>query len=128
MLHHRFTVTPPAEWLTALNLICAAPHPREGYEPPAGSPALSCTACGSDVPGPHHEAVASLVPLLWRLSDPLTLAPREDELTTVRIALETLYGNKAAHAPYREASAAWPARLRAGTQAPDLPVQEGVAS
>ncbi|MER6616450.1 hypothetical protein [Streptomyces xantholiticus] len=128
VLHHRFTVAPPAEWLTALNLVCAAPHPREGYEPPAGSPTLSCTACGSDVPGPHHEAVASLVPLLWRLSDPLTLAPREDELTTVRIALETLYGNKAAHAAYREASAAWPARLRAGAQAPDLPVQEGAAS
>lgn len=128
VLHHRFTVAPPAEWLTALNLICAAPRPREGYEPPAGSPTLSCTACGSDVPGPHHEAVASLVPLLWRLSDPLTLAPREDELTTVRIALETLYGNKAAHAAYREASAAWPARLRAGAQAPDLPVQEGAAS
>ncbi|MGW7466048.1 hypothetical protein ACWGJT_15420 [Streptomyces xantholiticus] len=128
VLHHRFTVAPPAEWLTALNLVCAAPHPREGYEPPAGSATLSCTACGSDVPGPHHEAVASLVPLLWRLSDPLTLAPREDELTTVRIALETLYGNKAAHAAYREASAAWPARLRAGAQAPDLPVQEGAAS
>ncbi|MFF8846578.1 hypothetical protein ACF08N_28330 [Streptomyces sp. NPDC015127] len=128
VLHHRFTLTPPAEWLRALNLICAAPHPREGYEPPAGGPVLSCTACGSDVPGPHHEAVASLVPLLWRLSDPLTLAPREDELTTVRIALETLYGNKAAHAAYREASAAWPARLRAGTQAPDLPVEEGAAS
>ncbi|GGT07028.1 hypothetical protein GCM10010271_06790 [Streptomyces kurssanovii] len=128
VLHHRFTVAPPAEWLTALNLICAAPHPREGYEPPVGGPTLSCTACGSDVTGPHHEAVAALVPLLWRLSDPLTLAPREDELTTVRIALETLYGNKAAHAAYREASAAWPARLRAGAQAPDLPVQEGAAS
>ncbi|MFB7368587.1 hypothetical protein ACFC0D_01870 [Streptomyces sp. NPDC056222] len=128
VLHHRFTVSPPGAWLTSLNLICAAPHPREGYEPPAGSPTLSCTACGSDAPGPHHDAVASLVPLLWRLSDPLTLAPREDELTTVRIALETLYGNKAAHAAYREASAAWPARLRAGAQAPDLPVQEGAAS
>ncbi|MEU9859894.1 hypothetical protein AB0D99_03405 [Streptomyces sp. NPDC047971] len=128
VLHHRFTVTPPAAWLTSLNRICAAPHPREGYEPPAGSPTLSCTACGSDAPGPHHDAVASLVPLLWRLSDPLTLAPREDELTTVRIALETLYGNKAAHAAYREASAAWPVRLRAGAQAPDLPVQEGAAS
>ncbi|MFE5970431.1 hypothetical protein [Streptomyces sp. NPDC056463] len=127
-LHHRFTVAPPGAWLAALNVICSAPHPRTGYEPPAGSPFLSCTACGSDLPGPHHDAVASLVPLLWRLSDPLTLAPREDELTTVRIALETLYGNKAAHAAYREASAAWPARLRAGAQAPDLPVQEGAAS
>jgi hypothetical protein len=128
VLHHRFTVDPPASWLTSLNRICAAPHPRDGYQPPAQSPTLSCTACGSDVPGPHHDAVASLVPLLWRLSDPLTLAPREDELTTVRIALETLYGNKAAHAAYREASAAWPARLRAGVQAPDLPVEEGAAS
>ncbi|MFI2367912.1 hypothetical protein [Streptomyces sp. NPDC018833] len=128
VLHHRFTVAPPAGWLTSLNEICAAPHPRVGYQPPAGSPTLSCTACGSDVPGPHHEAVASLVPLLWRLSDPLTLAPREDELTTVRIALETLYGNKAAHGAYREASAAWPARLRAGAQAPDLPVPEGATS
>ncbi|MET9433214.1 hypothetical protein [Streptomyces sp. NPDC006551] len=129
VLHHRFTVVPPHAWLTTLNRICAAPHPREGYAPPAGGPTLSCTACGSDVPGPHHDAVASLVPLLWRLSDPLTLAPREDELTTVRIALETLYGNKPAHAAYRDASAAWPACLRAGTQAPDLPVlPEGAAS
>ncbi|MFE7385378.1 hypothetical protein ACFU9F_34025 [Streptomyces zhihengii] len=127
-LHHRFTTTAPAHWLTTLNTVCAAPRPRPGYEPPAPGAPLSCTACGSDEPSPQHEAVASLVPLLWRLSDPLTLAPREDELTTVRIALETLYGNRAAHAAYREASAAWPARLRAGDQAPDLPVPEGVPS
>ncbi|MGW0465284.1 hypothetical protein ACWDX6_08445 [Streptomyces sp. NPDC003027] len=129
VLHHRFTVVPPHAWLTTLNRICAAPRPREGYQPPAAGPTLSCAACGSDTPGPHHDAVASLVPLLWRLSDPLTLAPREDELTTVRIALETLYGNKPAHAAYRDASTAWPARLRAGAQAPDLPVlPEGAVS
>lgn len=127
-LHHRFTTTAPAPWLTTLNTVCSAPRPRPGYEPPAPVAPLSCTACGSDEPSPQHEAVARLVPLLWRLSDPLTLAPREDELTTVRIALETLYGNRAAHAAYREASAAWPARLRAGDQAPGLPVPEGVPS
>ncbi|TXS48879.1 hypothetical protein [Streptomyces sp. t39] len=124
-LHHRFTGAAPAQWLTTLNTVCSAPRPRPGYRPPAPAAPLSCTACGSDRPSPQHEAVASLVPLLWRLSDPLTLAPREDELTTVRIALETLYGNRAAHAAYREASAAWPARLRAGVQAPGLPVPEG---
>lgn len=125
-LHHRYTLTPPERWLATLNTVCAAPHPRPGHPPPP-SAALSCTACGSDAPDPVHEAVARLVPLLWRLSDPLTLAPREDQLTTVRIALETLYGNRAAHAAYREASTAWPARLRAGTQAPALPVPEGAA-
>lgn len=127
-LHHRFTAAAPARWLATLNTVCSAPRPRQGYEPPPCAPALSCTACGSDRHGVRHEAVASLVPLLWRLSDPLTLAPREDELTTVRIALETLYGNRAAHAAYLEASTAWPARLRAGVQAPDLPVPEGVPS
>ncbi|MET7617787.1 hypothetical protein [Streptomyces sp. NPDC005408] len=127
-LHHRFTTTPPEQWLAALNLICSAPHPREGYEPPGSAVPLSCTVCGSDGPGPHHDAVESLVPILWQLSDPLTLAPREDELTSMRIALETLYGNKAAHAAYREASAAWPARLKAGLQAPDLPISEGSPS
>ncbi|MFF3322622.1 hypothetical protein [Streptomyces sp. NPDC002889] len=127
-LHHRFTTAAPAVWLASINLICSAPHPREGYEPPDTADTVSCTACGGEGPGPQHDAVASLVPLLWRLSDPLTLAPCEDDLTTVRIALETLYGNRAAHAGYREASASWPARLRTGAQAPDLPVPEGSAS
>jgi hypothetical protein len=124
-LHHRFTTTDPAQWLAALNLICSAPHPREDYQPPGAVDTLSCTACGSEGPGPHRDAVNTLVPLVWRLSDPLTLAPREDDLTSVRIALETLYGNKAAHGAYREASTLWPARLRAGVQAPDLPIPEG---
>ncbi|MFF3455030.1 hypothetical protein ACFYXH_11980 [Streptomyces sp. NPDC002730] len=127
-LHHRFTGTSPALWLAALNLICSAPHPREGYEPPDSAGPFSCTACGSEGAGPQHDAVSSLVPILWQLSDPLTLAPCEEDLTSVRIALETLYGNKAANGPYREASAAWPARLRAGVQAPDLPISEGSPS
>ncbi|MFC4607490.1 hypothetical protein ACFO9E_06625 [Streptomyces maoxianensis] len=127
-LHHRFTATPAPQWLAALNHICSAPHPREDYRPPDATGPFSCTACGSEGPGPHHDAVNSLVPILWRLSDPLTLAPREDDLTSVRIALETLYGNKTAHAAYRAASAAWPARLRAGVQAPDLPISEGSPS
>ncbi|WP_267243445.1 hypothetical protein [Streptomyces sp. PR69] len=124
-LHHRFTGAAPESWLTSLNGICAAPHPPEGEQPPDAGVTPLCTVCGSAGPDRVHEAIGTLTRLLWQLSDPLTLAPREDDLNSVRIALESLYGNGADRAAYRAASADWPARLRAGAQAPDLPIPEG---
>jgi hypothetical protein len=116
-LHRLFTRLTPSEWLTAVNIVCAAPRPPgEEIRPPAA---------GTD--DRVRLAIGRLVRVVWRLSDPLTLTPTETELTEVANALEELHGHPGADPDdvYLGAETEWPDQFKQGVQAPDLPIPRG---
>ena len=130
-LHHRFVNAPPEEWLAVVNVVCAAPHPPAG---PRGAARRStdtdCPVCAARGPAdqdplPAHRAISRLVHAVWRLSDPLAQAGTDDDFDRVESALLTLYEHNDEHDVLLAAWREWPARLRDGAQAPDLPIPRG---
>ncbi|TDC20478.1 hypothetical protein E1265_22095 [Streptomyces sp. 8K308] len=128
-LHHQFASTAPEAWLAAVNVVCAAPHPPAG---PRGVTGRSddCPVCAARGPGdedplPAHRAISRLVHAVWRLSDPLTSAGTDDDIDRVESALLTLYEHNDERDVLLAAWREWPARLRDGAQAPDLPIPRG---
>jgi hypothetical protein len=112
-----FTRLPPPEWLTAVNVVCAAPTPPGGEAaPPEAEPE-----------DPVRLAIRRLVRALWRLSDAMTLTPDPVDLREVGSALDQLHAQPGADTQnvYLRAEAAWPERLAEGVQAPDLPIPKG---
>lgn len=106
-LHARLDETDPATWLTAVNVVCAAPHPPPGtvsFQP--------------DQTGGRYGAVHHLVTVLWQASDPLRAEPTGS--TRLRSALNTLYDQR--FEIFNLAAEVWPAKLAEGVRAPDLPV------
>ncbi|WP_329263722.1 hypothetical protein OG223_48680 [Streptomyces sp. NBC_01478] len=124
-LHHRLGHSTPGAWLSAVNIVCAAPRPPAGFEAaPDDGP---CGGCGRDEPAARdevvHRAVARLLESLWVQSDPLN-APCPDRIDQVESALRTLYEHQTTDA-FRQARRHWPTQLLEGVQAPYLTVPEG---
>ncbi|MEV0266530.1 hypothetical protein AB0I49_35015 [Streptomyces sp. NPDC050617] len=146
-MHRRFAEAPPARWLASVNLICAAPHPREALTPVPPDPAVppeppeppepsepselpeppACAACPpGEGPDDVHWAIRRLLTTVWRLSDPLSYAPRPEDIGTVRAELERLHQAKRSEdTTYRHAAQEWAAGLENQTRAPDLRIPEG---
>ncbi|MGR3933252.1 hypothetical protein [Streptomyces sp. BRA346] len=136
-LHHRYLHRAPAEWLSDLNLIAAAPPAWAGFAPedPPTDGVPDCASCASGGDQRVHAAIRRLLALVWRLSGPLSAVPsghRDTDLVQVRTALEALcteYGNsprrERAYNAYVDAIAdgGWIDALVSGVQAPDLPVK-----
>jgi hypothetical protein len=137
-LHYRYLHRTPAEWLSDLNLIAAAPRAWAGFapeDPPAGEALPACASCGPVADARVHPAIRRLLATVWRLSAPLSAVPpsyRDADLVHVRTALETLCADysdsprrERAYNAYVDAIAAggWIDALVSGVQAPDLPVK-----
>ncbi|MGP4114885.1 hypothetical protein ACTWP5_28775 [Streptomyces sp. 4N509B] len=113
-LHELLTHLTPSDWLTSVNLVCAAPrHDEDLGAPPDASTTDRALLW-----------IERLVRAVWRLSDPLALTPAEDDVTDVGDALRELRTQPGADPDgvLRRAETAWPEALRAGTQAPELPI------
>ncbi|GAB2876156.1 hypothetical protein [Streptomyces mayteni] len=128
-LHQMFATVGPEEWLAVLNVVCAAPHPpRDQRETPRRSePCRACAAPagdGRDSPA-AHRAIGRLTRAVWRLSDPLAVAGADEDVDRVESALLTLYEHHDERDVLLSAWREWPARLRDGAQAPDLPIPRG---
>lgn len=124
-LHHWLGHSTPAAWLSAVNIVCAAPRPPAGFEAaPDDGP---CGGCAGREPAARdevvHRAVARLLESLWAQSDPLN-APCPDRIDQVESALRTLYEHQTTDA-FRQARRHWSTQLREGAQAPYLTVPEG---
>ncbi|MFH7593989.1 hypothetical protein WDV06_02645 [Streptomyces racemochromogenes] len=128
-LHRRFAEQDAPDWLTALNLVCAAPRPPQALPPPPPFTAV-CRACTAEN-DPVHRAVRLLVSALWAQSPPL-MAPRQDLIGTVRLQLLTLAmaqsGAPAAQKVLYRAHEEWPTLLANWRQPPHLPTYGGSAS
>ncbi|MFC5185971.1 hypothetical protein [Actinomadura harenae] len=118
-------------WLHALNIICAAPRPPDGFPAPPRGP-RRCPACSDDgASADEHRRIGHLLDTVWRMSAPLAVRPRprERDLEAVEYALQDLReafehrapdrGNAFVHAKWE-----WPEALEQGVQAPDLPIRE----
>ncbi|MBT2383289.1 hypothetical protein [Streptomyces sp. ISL-11] len=119
-LHQRFTEQDAPAWLTAVNLVCAAPHPPPTLPaaPPGSAP---CPGCAS-AQDPVHQAVGLLVNQLWQLSRPLAI-PEAATIDSIGLQLLTLAqhsGPLAQQILYR-AHREWPQELHDWAQAPSLP-------
>ncbi|MFF4021134.1 hypothetical protein [Streptomyces sp. NPDC001843] len=130
-LHHGLEHSTPNDWMAALNIVCAAPHPPRGFTAPAGywSPDTPCAGCAAGEPVRAqlvHRAVDRLLKSLWLQSDPLTV-PCDDHIDKVESALRTLDEHHTSDAFHR-AGRQWPAQLRTGVQAPDLPLPERIGA
>ncbi|MFG2910312.1 hypothetical protein ACGF13_35350 [Kitasatospora sp. NPDC048286] len=122
-LHRRLADQSTATWLTALNLVCAAPHPPRNLTALAARPE-DCPACASaGAGGLVHQAVTSLVDALWRQSHPLA-PPDEQLIGSVRLQLLTLaqHAGAAHQTVFFRAYETWPQLLRRWVQAPHLPI------
>ncbi|WP_139238280.1 hypothetical protein [Streptomyces aidingensis] len=123
-LHHRLPDMTAAEWLSWVNIICAAPHPPAGG--PAAEPAAAgaartpCPACVADPGTGIHDAITWLVSGVWRLSDPLAPVPSSAELLQVSGALVELQATRQGDAAFLTAATRWSGLLGRGTQAPEL--------
>ena len=126
-LHHWLGRSTPSVWLSALNIVCAAPRPPAGFEAEAVPVEGPCGGCGQGQLAARdevvHRAVARLVEALWEQSDPLN-APCPDRIDQVESALRTLHEHEATDA-FRQVLRHWSALLREGVQAPYLTVPEG---
>ncbi|MET8540614.1 hypothetical protein ABZW03_08150 [Kitasatospora sp. NPDC004799] len=121
-LHRRLADRDTAGWLTALNLVCAAPRPPRNLAAVAAPPE-DCPACGAtDIP--VHQAVELLVDALWRQSHPLA-PPDEQLIGSVQLQLLTLaqLAGAAHQAVFFRAYETWPQLLRRWVQAPHLPIR-----
>ncbi|WP_165987112.1 hypothetical protein [Streptomyces sp. YIM 98790] len=120
-LHHRLPGMSAAEWLSWVNIICAAPPPPP---PPAPSAAHAepgtCPACIRDSGTATHDAITVLVRGVWRLSDPLAALPSTAGLLQISGALLDIQRARPDEAAYLTAADAWPALLGQGVQAPEL--------
>lgn len=119
-LHHRLAQQDAPSWLTALNLVCAAPHPPASLAVPPAAP-LPCPACTAD-DDPVHQAVRLLLIDLWEQSHPLA-PPDPARINSVRLQLLTLAQRSApaAQRVFFQAYERWPPLLNRWRQAPDLP-------
>ncbi|WP_405975840.1 hypothetical protein OG496_50880 [Streptomyces sp. NBC_00988] len=126
-LHHWLGRSTPSVWLSAVNVVCAAPRPPAGFEAEAVPDDGPCGGCRHGEPAARdevvHRAVARLVEALWEQSDPLN-APCPDRIDQVESALRTLHEHEATDA-FRQVLRHWSAWLREGVQAPYLTVPEG---
>jgi len=126
-LHHWLGRSTPSAWLSAVNIVCAAPHPPTEFEAAEAPDDGPCGGCGRDEPAARdevvHRAVARLLEALWEQSDPLN-APCPDRIDQVESALRTLHEHEATDA-FRQTLRHWSPRLREGVQAPYLTVPEG---
>ncbi|WP_280718893.1 hypothetical protein [Kitasatospora sp. MAP5-34] len=129
-LHQGFGRDGLRDWLTMVNIVCAAPLaaadlPQHALDTLAQPLDLArCTACADPVGVPVHKAIKRLVLALWRQSDPLAV-PRDDYIERVESALHTLYEHVEENDTLQRAHRDWPKRLREGVQAPELPVAGG---
>ncbi|MFF7366363.1 hypothetical protein [Streptomyces tricolor] len=117
-LHRRLAEQDAPSWLTALNLICAAPHPPANLADPPAAPLTCCTADDD----PVHQAVRLLLINLWEQSHPLA-PPDTEKINSVRLQLLTLAQRSApaAQRVFFQAYEQWPLLLNRWRQAPDLP-------
>ncbi|MGW7446485.1 hypothetical protein [Kitasatospora sp. NPDC054795] len=120
-LHRRLADHDTAGWLTALNLVCAAPHPPRNLTVLAARPE-DCPACGG-AGTPVHQAVEFLVDALWQQSHPLA-PPDERLIGSVQLQLLTLaqLAGAAHQTVFFHAYETWPQLLRRWVQAPHLPI------
>jgi hypothetical protein len=123
-LHRRFAEDDARAWLEAVNLICAAPHPRVGTPRPAAD-VTPCPACPAEE-HPVHQAIDLLVQSLWRQSAPLAV-PDERTIEKIELQLSVLaqLSRPTPQEIFSQARQVWPERLRHWVQAPDLPIPEG---
>ncbi|MFH8981135.1 hypothetical protein [Streptomyces varsoviensis] len=100
------------------------PLPDPSPRPPA------CAACPpGEGPDDLHWAIRRLLTTVWRLSDPLSYAPRPEDIGTVRAELERLHQAKRSEdTTYRQAAQMWAAGLEGQVRAPDLRIPEGEGS
>jgi hypothetical protein len=123
-LHRRFIEGDAGAWLEAVNLICAAPHPRV-RTPRSPVDLTPCPACPAEE-HPVHQAIDLLVQSLWRQSAPLAV-PDEQTIEKIELQLSILaqLSRPTAQEIFFRARQVWPKRLRQWAQAPDLPIPEG---
>ncbi|MFF4409147.1 hypothetical protein [Streptomyces sp. NPDC001404] len=132
VLHERFGRDGCTAWLSAVNVVCAAPVPPDGavrvYDTLVRPVDYGgCTTCADPAAIPVHWAVNKLVQALWRQSDPLAV-PVDGHIQKVRTALLTLYEHVEDDDALYRACLEWPKRLDEGVQAPDLPIGGGIGA
>ncbi len=119
-LHRRFTEQDATGWLSALNLVCAAPAPPDTLPAPADD-TVPCPGCAAEADHPVHQAVRLLVNQLWHLSQPLSI-PTAAAINSIGLQLLTLAQNSGPEAQkiFFRAHEEWPQELHHWTQAPNL--------
>src|SRR5262249_19338493 len=105
-------------WLAAVQFVCAAPHPPDGYLARHPEPSVNCLACPGPGPDDRHYAIRELVDALWGLST-LSSLYTDDPDSEDNPLRQLLSGFDAAT---REAARRWPALLAQGRRVPELPI------
>ncbi len=126
-LHGYFLEATGAAWLDALQLICAAPPPPVGFDPPREDPAdcpwdpAACPWCHDRDDQIVHDALTRLMAEL-RLVTPFgqAFAASRDRVTR---GLTDLRAWKPGDRAYDSAVQVWPAELGQGVRVPDLTVR-----
>ncbi|MFF5107000.1 hypothetical protein [Streptomyces sp. NPDC000134] len=124
-LHALLRVLDRPAWLAAVQTVCAAPHPPDGYPVRRPEPPEPCRTC-LDLPsegGGAHRDIARLVTLLWDQSTLCALYPDDPDSPDNRLRL-LLTGSHLAddEGVTAEAARRWPALLARGHRVPELPV------
>ncbi|QNP74666.1 hypothetical protein IAG44_37925 [Streptomyces roseirectus] len=122
-LHEAFARSDRRGWLAAVQTVCAAPHPPDGY--PAPESGADCPACPGPVPDDRHRAVGRLLDLLWGVSTLSSLYTDDPESPDNRLRL-LLSGFDVAYEDQdlatADAARRWPVLLARGRRVPELPI------
>jgi len=124
-LHTLFASTGPRGWLTAVQIVCAAPHPPDGHSARHPEPAAPCPACPGPRPDDRHRAIGRLLDLLWGVSTLSSLYTDDPESPDNRLRL-LLSGFDVAYEDQdlatADAARRWPVLLAQGRRVPELPI------
>ncbi|MET8978085.1 hypothetical protein ABZX85_20970 [Streptomyces sp. NPDC004539] len=124
-LHTAFASTGRRGWLAAVQTVCAAPHPPDGYSAQHPEPAALCPACPGPHPDDRHRAIGRLLDLLWGVSTLSSLYTDDPESPDNRLRL-LLSGFDVAYEDQdlatADAARRWPVLLAQGRRVPELPI------
>ncbi|CAL9361426.1 hypothetical protein [Streptomyces sp. NPDC090994] len=124
-LHQLFGTADRRSWLAAVQFVCAAPRPPDGYAEQHPEGPGYCPACPGPRPDGRHRAVAALVTRLQDLSTLSSLYTDDPDSPDNRLR-QLLSGFDIAYDDQDiatvEAARLWPALLAQGRRVPELPV------
>ncbi|MEU0739011.1 hypothetical protein [Streptomyces sp. NPDC006134] len=122
-LHTLFDRMSRPAWLAAVQTVCAAPHPPDGYAEDHPEPPDLCPACPGPLPDGRHRAISRLVTLLWGLSTLASLYTDDPDAPNNRLtALLNSSDLADDEGVMSEAARRWPAQLSRGRRVPELPI------